>query len=368
MISAADDVVALVEKLKLGLGARVTDRAGDIEEEDYRRIRKILLEHPLLSGVIPEFLRKCRTPDEVWRYITSPETSLPDASGAWASRREYLAMAFNPLLDALEGQTVETVGHFRLVEPIGRGGFGQVYRYRHELIGQEFAFKFFDPAFAAGGEHGFLERFFREARILFQLRHPNVIQIYDVGLLDRRPYIRMEYFPGMDLNRLLRKHGRVAVKRASNIVEEITVGLAYAHDQGVLHRDLKPANIMIAKPRQLRIIDFGLGAYIEQDLYSRLTKTGEAALGGHYTAPELLHDPKLIDRRSDIYSVGAIWYELVTGRRPAGAAITQILRDTEGVSAKLANVILRCLAEIGERYDDAHSLLADLRSLPEPDG
>lgn len=361
-IPAEDNVPELVEQLKVGLHSRVSDRRNDISDGDYYRIRRILLGHPSLPRVVPEFLKQCRSPDEVWAYINS-EAGIASGSGSWAARRDYVTRELNPILDVLEGLNVDEVGYFQMIGPLGRGGFGQVYRYRHVYLEQDFAFKFFDPAFSVGGEHGFLERFFREARILFRLRHPNIIQVYDVAMLGQRPFIRMEFFDGIDLIAALRKYGTFSPAKSLSIISLLAAGLAHAHAAGVVHRDLKPANIMIARPEQLRIIDFGMGVFVEKDLYTRLTKTGQAAVGGHYTAPELVENPKLIDTRSDIYSVGAVWYELLVGRPPVGAGAMNILRTSDAIPGSHTNMILRCLADLDSRYFTIQELIAEMNEL-----
>jgi serine/threonine-protein kinase len=178
-------------------------------------------------------------------------------------------------------------------------------------------------------------------------------------MLGQRPFIRMEFFDGMDLNAVLRKYGTFSPAKSLSIIRLLAAGLAHAHAAGVVHRDLKPANIMIAKPEQLRIIDFGMGVFVEKDLYTRLTKTGQAAVGGHYTAPELVEDPRLIDIRSDIYSIGAVWYELLVGRPPVGAEATDVLRRNKSIPESHTNMILRCLADVDNRYSAAEELIAE---------
>jgi len=165
----------------------------------------------------------------------------------------------------------------------------------------DFAVKIFAPAFYQGGEKE-LERFFQEAKMLFALDHPSIIKVYDAGLLGSRPFIRMEYFNGRNLNEILIEHGVLTPQEALVMMKNLASAISHAHSKGIIHRDLKPSNVMAAAPNQFRVIDFGLGLLVENELHTRFTKTGEGTISGYYFAPELVENPKLVDRRSDIYS------------------------------------------------------------------
>ncbi|MNI62902.1 Serine/threonine-protein kinase pkn5 [compost metagenome] len=141
---------------------------------------------------------------------------------------------------------------------------------------------------------------------------------------------------------------------------ELADALSHAHGIGIVHRDIRPSNIMIARPRQVRVIDFGLGIYLENELTSRLTRTGHNIAGGHFTAPELISNPKLIDPRTDIYSLGAVWYNLITGSVPAGSKIRETLYSVEGMNEEVAEIILKCLEDIDGRYQSMQELILDL--------
>ena len=226
-----------------------------------------------------------------------------------------------------------------------------------------FAVKIFAPAFYEGGEKE-LERFFQEARMLFKLNHPSIIKVYDAGLIGQRPFIRMEYFDGLNLNEILSKHGRLTPEKALVAMKSIIEGMNYAHEEvGIIHRDLKPSNIMASAPNQFRIIDFGLGIFIENELHSRLTKTGEATISGYYNAPELVENPKLVDKRSDIYSLGAIWFTLLTGQPPAGTSILESLKEIDGINEEYRNCIIGCLANINLRTKNCGLLLEEIKKL-----
>jgi serine/threonine-protein kinase len=148
------------------------------------------------------------------------------------------------------------------------------------------------------------------------------------------------------------------------MMKNIVAGMQHAHeDVGIIHRDLKPSNIMAARPNQFRIIDFGMSIFIENELHSRLTKTGENAISGYYTAPELIENPKLIDKRSDIYSLGSIWYTLLTGRPPAGSEIIKKIVSIKGVDKKYSQCIEECLSDIGSRIPNCNVLLEKMNFL-----
>jgi eukaryotic-like serine/threonine-protein kinase len=342
----------VVEELKSGLTRHAT--GGQFDNDEYRRLRKILLGSSLAT-LVPEFIRKCRDITDFWAFI---QPLFP----TYRERRSYLNEHFEKLLEQVDTSALEQVANFEIGELLGRGGFGEVYRFHHGLLSMDFAVKLFAPVYG-GTESGNMDRFFREARILFALNHPNIIRVFDVGLYQGRPFIRMELFEGETLNDVLKRRGRISPRSARQIVRRISEGLIHAHAKGVIHRDLKPSNVMIAKPKQLRILDFGLGVFIEEDIVSRVTKTGESVVGGYYTAPELLQDARLLDPRVDIYSVGAIWFNLLTGRAPAGVDIAEALDAEAELIPKEREVLLKCLRASLKRHSSAEELLAALDAL-----
>jgi Serine/threonine protein kinase len=342
----------VVEELKSGLTRHAT--GGRFDDDEYRRLRKTLLGSSL-APLAPEFIRKSRDLSDFWAFIQP-------LYGTYRERRSYLNERFEKLLEQVDTTAIEQVANFEIGERIGRGGFGEVYRFHHRLLNMDFAVKLFAPVYG-GVESGHMDRFFREARILFALNHPNIIRVFDVGLYQDRPFIRMELFEGETLNDVLKSKGRVKPDAARPIIERIVHGLSHAHGKGVIHRDLKPSNVMIAKPKQLRILDFGLGVFVEEDIVSRVTKTGESVVGGYYTAPELLQDARLLDPRVDIYSVGALWFSLLTGRAPAGVDVAEALDSEVEITARERETLLKCLRPSAKRYPSAEDLLFSLASV-----
>ena len=213
-------------------------------------------------------------------------------------------------------------------ELLGRGGFGEVYKYRHPVVDIDFAVKIFAPKFATDEDRQSAERrFFREAKILFQLDHPNIVRIYDVGRIQGNPFIKIEYVEGKTLEKVRDQPGNFTFIPAAKATIQILSGLQHAHDCGIIHRDLKPSNVMVQMDEDrwtCKLIDFGISAFMDTEGYTKLTKTGEQVAGGNFIDPLLSIDPSLRDVRSDIYSTGAIFYYLLCGRPPVGAdAITR---------------------------------------------
>jgi serine/threonine-protein kinase len=359
-IPEGDDLVLQIEQFKMGLVSRAT--GGDFENDEYRRLRKLVLSIPESDKLVPRFLKLCRTVDDFWGFIKGQ-------SATYAERREFLSKEINPILEFVEYEvgegSLEFKRNYEEIKVIGNGGYGLVYLYKHKLLALPFAVKIFAPVFHEGGEKE-LERFFQEARMLFSLNHPSIIRVYDAGLIGKRPFIRMEYFDGLNLNEILSKHGILTAEQSLVMIKSIVDGLHHAHeDVGIIHRDLKPSNIMASKPNLFKIIDFGLGIFIENELHSRLTTTGETVISGYYNAPELVENPKLIDKRSDIYSVGAIWFTMLTGQPPAGTSLISKLQEIVDLKSEYINCISKCLNSIDLRYNNCKELMSDLNNLGE---
>jgi len=237
---------------------------------------------------------------------------------------------------------------YRIIGLVGHGGMGEVYRADDLKLGQPVALKFLPQKLAA--EPGFIERFYAEVRHARGVSHPNVCRVYDVGEIDGRHHLSMEYVDGEDLASLLRRIGRLPHDKAVEIARELCAGLGAAHDKGVLHRDLKPGNVMIDGRGRAKITDFGLAVGIEDD-------KGGAEVSGTpaYMAPEQLAG-KGASVQSDIYALGLVLYELFTGRKAFEAASLAEWRRkhseepptspstvTPGFDPVVERVILRCL-------------------------
>jgi len=250
----------IIEELRLGLISRATGKGMDGTR--YREIRRILLGAPTLQDHLPRFLRTCATPDDFWAFI-QPEFP------SYQQRREFISSSLRPLFDAIEGIEAITEAELTLGDVIGRGGFGTVYKARHSILEVDFAIKVFEPAFDDGAAAP-LERFFREARILLMLSHPNIVRVFDAGLIKGKPFIKMELLEGKNLSQFLRDHGTMPLPKAVTLVRKMLEALMHAHlDAKVCHRDLKPSNVMVAPGERVKVVDFGMSAFVEQELISR---------------------------------------------------------------------------------------------------
>ena len=201
----------------------------------------------------------------------------------------------------------QMLGHrYRIVELLGRGGMGEIYRADDLRLGQSVALKFLPDAFAS--DAAFLARLHGEVRMARLVSHPNVCRVYDIEDEGGHPFLAMEYVDGEDLASLLRRIGRLPADKGVEIARQICAGLAAAHDRGLLHRDLKPGNVMLDGRGKARITDFGLATAAGQATDIRSGTPG-------YMAPEQ-RDGREVTTRSDIYALGVVLYELFTGRHP----------------------------------------------------
>ncbi|MFH1177679.1 MAG: protein kinase, partial [Acidobacteriota bacterium] len=257
-------------------------------------------------------------------------------------------------------------GRYRIIELLGRGGMGEVFRADDLTLRQPVALKFLPLKLA--GDPAAVERIRGEVTLARQVSHPNVCRVHDLGEADGQPFISMEFVAGEDLATLLRRIGRPAGEKALDLARQIAAGLAAAHAAGVIHRDLKPANIMLDRAGRVRISDFGLAL------------PGDAAAGARelagtiaYMAPEQLAGAGA-SAKSDLYSLGLVLYELLTGKHPSPAAsLSDALRrrrDSEPappselvreIDPAVEAVILHCLARAPEqRPESALAVLAAL--------
>jgi DNA-binding NarL/FixJ family response regulator len=227
---------------------------------------------------------------------------------------------------------------YRLVERIGEGSMGMIYRAYDETLGRDVAIKFLLPERVASAESG--ARFLREARAVARLSHPNIMTLYDVGKESQWNYLVLEYVPGRDLHALmLERGGPLSADEALAAIRGALQALAYAHARGIIHRDIKPENIMVTPEGQVRVTDFGL-ALARGDV--RLTREGIVVGTGLYLAPEVILGAAP-DQRADLYAVGAVLYELLSGQPPYPGD------DPLLVFSQALHAPLRGLGELGVR-------------------
>ncbi len=243
-----------------------------------------------------------------------------------------------------------------IFECLGRGGMGVVYRARQRALNRIVALKLLAPERV--GDAKFAERFAREAQALAALNHPNIVTIYDFGQAGGFYYLLMEFVDGANLRRLLRER-KFTPEEALTIVPPLCDALQYAHDRGIVHRDIKPENLLLDKAGRVKIADFGIAkmlgvgcdaAAAGAALLGNATQTAVGTPG--YSAPEQLASPQRVDNRADIYSLGVVFYELLTGELP-GKPIEPPSRKVQ-IDARLDEVVLRALEnEPGRRYQHA---------------
>ena len=201
-------------------------------------------------------------------------------------------------------------GRYRLGEKVAGGGMGTVYRATDEKLGRDVAVKVLAPNLA--GDESFVERFRREALAAAGLAHPNIANVFDYGQEDGTHFIVMELAPGRDLSRVLREEGPLPADRVARIVPQICAALGHAHAAGIVHRDIKPGNVIVDERDRVKVTDFGIARAAGD---SKLTVTGSVLGTAHYISPEQAAGADLTPA-SDIYSLGIVTYELLTGAVP----------------------------------------------------
>ena len=262
------------------------------------------------------------------------------------------------------------LGRYEIVGEIARGAMGVVYKARDPLIDRLVAIKTVDIGVSNAETEAFERRFFREAKSAGRLNHPNVVTIHDVGKTDDVAYIAMEFLDGKSLREILDSGVVLSPHRIADIVAEIAEGLAFAHRNDVVHRDVKPANVMVLVSGAVKITDFG----IAQLPTGTRTMTGNVFGSPRYTSPEQVMG-RPVDGRSDIFSLGAVLFEMLTGRSPFGGTdlngiLKQVLTDptpppsthNPKLPRAFDHIVGKALAkDPAERYQDADEMARDLR-------
>jgi len=232
-----------------------------------------------------------------------------------------------------------------ILELLGQGGMGAVYKARQPGLDRLVALKILPPE--AVRDPSFAERFSREARALAKLNHPNIVSVYDSGKAGELYYFIMEFIDGLNLRQLLRT-GHILPREALQIVPQICDALQFAHDEGIVHRDIKPENILLDKRGRVKIADFGIAKLLGSKA-AEYTLTGPWQVMGtaHYMAPEQMAKPQEVDHRADIYSLGVVFYELLTGQLPIGR-FAPPSKKVE-IDVRLDHIVLRALESEPER-------------------
>jgi serine/threonine-protein kinase len=268
----------------------------------------------------------------------------------------------------------ERFGPYQVIAELGRGGMGAVYKAFEPELNRHVAIKVMSEALAH--DPVVVERFLREARAMAALSDPHIIQIYTIGTEEGQPYFAMEYIEGESLSAKLKREGKLAPAEALSILHQTALGLAAAHDRGVIHRDIKPGNLMLTRRGLVKIADFGI-ALSSRDLSRKLTSTGEFVGTPGYLSPEVCLG-KPVDARSDIFSLGIVFFEMLTGQIPfkdesplglmlevVKAEIPDVRELASEVDEGVAQILRRMIAkEPEDRFQDCHQLAAAAASHP----
>ncbi|HEY8010293.1 MAG TPA: protein kinase [Rudaea sp.] len=268
----------------------------------------------------------------------------------------------------------QQLGHYDIVAELGRGGMGVVYKGYEGSLNRYVAIKVLADSLA--DDAAVKERFLREARSMAVLNDPHIIQIYFIGDDAGQTYFVMEFVDGESLGSVLKREGLLHPDQAARIVYQTALGLATAHDRGVIHRDIKPGNIMIGSRGNVKIADFGI-ALSTQDFSKKLTSTGEFVGTPGYLSPEVCLG-KPVDQRSDIFSLGIVLFEMLAGRMPftdesplglmlevVKAEIPDVCTLNHEVDPELSRILARMITkDPHDRYQSCHELVADLARHP----
>jgi serine/threonine protein kinase/tetratricopeptide (TPR) repeat protein len=259
-------------------------------------------------------------------------------------------------------------GRYQILKRLGEGGMGAVYKARDHELDRLVALKVIRPELA--GHPDILRRFKQELILARQVTHKNVVRIFDLGSADGRKFITMDYIEGRDLKSILVERGKLPPAEVVPIFQQICRGLEAAHVEGVVHRDLKPQNVMVDDTGRVWLMDFGLARSME---LAGLTRTGVLMGTPDYMSPEQARAEK-VDARSDLFSLGIIVYEMLTGRLPfeANTLMAKLLQRVQkkatpvteidpGIPASLGAVVTKCLEpDVTKRYQSVHEILDDL--------
>jgi serine/threonine-protein kinase len=262
-------------------------------------------------------------------------------------------------------------GRYEVERHLGRGGMGDVYLVRDTVINRQAALKTIrdDTSLDPRQVIEMRQRFYREAQTAGKLTHPNIVTVYDIGEDLGMSYIVMEFVEGSTLTQLMKKQ-RLSVPQIKHVLANAAIGLDYAHQNGVFHRDVKPDNIMVSRTGVVKVMDFGIARIVE----SSLTKTGSVMGTPSYMSPEQVRGQK-VDARSDIFSLGVILYELLTGKKPftgetMSSLMFAIMKDEPAqpstidgkVHPSWDTILRKALAkEPGERYGTAKEFAQAVR-------
>jgi predicted Ser/Thr protein kinase len=308
------------------------------------------------------------------RRCTKCDAEIPSDSTALLCPKCLLALGFESRFPGVDPTTAYPAGfvppppqelerlfpQLEILELFGRGGMGAVYKARQKHLDRLVAVKILPPDI--GRDSSFAERFSREAKALARLNHPSIVAVYDFGHADGLYYFIMEYIDGANLRQLIESNS-LSPSEALAIVPQICDALQFAHDEGIVHRDIKPENVLVDRRGRVKIADFGLAKLVGRDEADRsLTGTNQVMGTPHYMAPEQVEDPQHVDHRADIYSLGVVFYEMLTGELPIGRFAPPSKKVQ--VDVRLDEVVLKALEkEPQQRYQRASEVKTEIEGL-----
>jgi serine/threonine protein kinase len=345
-----------------------------LRQGDAPSVAEYVEAHPDLAEEIRELFPTIAAAEQLKAWRTPAQGTARGTAGAGRAAGQAGGAAAVPAVVAGAGMTL---GKYTLLERVGQGSLGTVWRSLHPDLGVPVAVKVLRSEWV-GQSAAHVERFLREARTAAQLNHPHVVRVYDAGFAQGLYFLVMEFVEGGDVGELLRQAGgKLPIARAVAIITAVAQALQAAAELGIVHRDIKPDNILLDRKGTPKLADLGLARQLSDTEQPALTGGGQGLGTPLYIAPEQALGEGQPDARADIYSLGATFYHLVTGAPPfTGGTAYQIVhrhahapivdpreRNPE-ISAALAGIIQRMLAkDPADRYPAAADLLADLARL-----